>query len=40
MQLRDRSKQSSGGIMSLADDLMTGKQYFDSGKYDAALHWF
>ena len=26
--------------MSLADDLMTGKQYFDVGQYDAALHWF
>jgi tetratricopeptide (TPR) repeat protein len=26
--------------MSLSDDLMTGKQYFDAGQYDAALHCF
>ncbi len=26
--------------MSLADDLMTGKRYFDAGQYEAALYWF
>lgn len=26
--------------MSLADDLLTGKRYFDAGQYEAALHYF